>query len=88
MKRHTILLSRKEVALILGVKPDDVTDLLIAKKITGAFKKSKGQSSQWFIPSSELVIFLKKEVIRLEKVIAKKRKKKLFEAGKIVDKFV
>ena len=88
MKRRTILLSRKDVALILGVKPDDVTDLLITKKITGAFKKSKGQSSQWFIPSSELEIFLKKEVIKLEKVIAKKRKKELSKAGQIVDKFV
>jgi len=88
MRRKTILLSRKEVSLILGVEPDAVTDLLMASKIKGAFKRSKGKSAEWFIPSSELTIFLKKEVIKLEKTIARNRKKKLLEAGKVVDKFV
>ena len=87
-RRKTVLLSRKETALILGVEPDAVTDLLMASKIKGGFKRSKGLSSEWFIPSSEVEIFLKKEVIKLEKKIAKNRKKKLLKAGQIVDKFI
>jgi len=88
MRRRTIILSRKDTALILGIEPDAVTDLLNSGKIKGGFKRSKGKSAEWFIPSSEVKIFLEREVIRLEKIIARKRKKKILEAGKVVDKYI
>jgi len=57
--RHSVILSRQEVAKVLGIKLSSVTELLNTGKIKG-FRKSKGKSSSWYIPSIEVELYVQK----------------------------